>query len=128
MNIKGISYKTAWIEFSEICAESKKISVAPTGEHGGKPLYTIPTLDDPATRTAVSDSQESVAHLKRLYPAALMLLCAAGTSHSSAASRASCRASGSPRSRCSWLLYSILSPRPGRSTRARPLRRTWSTC
>jgi glutathione S-transferase len=68
LNIKGIPYKTVWIEFFEIEAESKKVGAAPTGERGGKPLYTIPFLYDPATRTAVSDSQEIVAYLERQYP------------------------------------------------------------
>jgi glutathione S-transferase len=70
LNIKGIPYKTVWIEFPDIEAESKKIGAAPTGERGGRPLYTIPFIYDPATRTAVSDSQQIVAYLERQYPAA----------------------------------------------------------
>jgi glutathione S-transferase len=52
----------------DIEAEAKKIGAPSTGERDGRPLYTLPFIYDPATRTAVSDSQKIVAYLEEQYP------------------------------------------------------------
>jgi hypothetical protein len=64
LNVKNLPYTTVWIEACVIEVEAKKIGVLPTGERGGKPLCTVPFIYDPATRTALSDSQNIVAYLE----------------------------------------------------------------
>jgi hypothetical protein len=69
LNVKNLPYTTVWIDACDIEVEAKKIGALPTGEQGGKPLYTVPFIYDPATRTALSDSQNIVAYLEAQYPA-----------------------------------------------------------
>ena len=71
LNIKGIPYKTVWVEYPEVEALCKKIGAPPTGKKpDGAPLYTLPTIFDPNTSKAVSDSALIVRYLDATYPAA----------------------------------------------------------
>ena len=69
LNIKGIPYETVWIEYPDVEAVCKKIGAPPTGTRSdGQPLYTLPTIFDPNTAQAVSDSPAIARYLDRTYP------------------------------------------------------------
>ena len=69
LNIKGIPYKTIWVEFPDVKALCQKIGAAPTLPlPDGTMMYTLPTLYDPNTKTAVSDSAAIARYLDRAYP------------------------------------------------------------
>ena len=69
LNIKGISYKTVWVEFPDVEALCKKIGAAPTGtRRDGSPLYTLPAIHDPNTGKVVADSAAIVRYLDKTYP------------------------------------------------------------
>ncbi|EJF63317.1 hypothetical protein DICSQDRAFT_82843 [Dichomitus squalens LYAD-421 SS1] len=69
LNIKGIPYKTVWVEYPDIAPLSKQIGAAPTGTGAdGAPLYTLPMIYDPNTKTAVSDSGKIARYLDKTYP------------------------------------------------------------
>ncbi|RDX53391.1 hypothetical protein OH76DRAFT_1399301 [Lentinus brumalis] len=69
LNIKGIPYRTVWVEYPDIAALSKQIGVGPTSTNeDGSPLYTLPAIYDPNTRTAVADSVAIARYLDQTYP------------------------------------------------------------
>ncbi|KAA1475690.1 hypothetical protein DENSPDRAFT_842503 [Dentipellis sp. KUC8613] len=68
LNIKGLPYKTVWVEYPEIADLCKKIGVGPTSRRFDKPLYTLPALQDPNTGAAIADSFEIAAYLDATYP------------------------------------------------------------
>ncbi|TFY71087.1 hypothetical protein EVG20_g1916 [Dentipellis fragilis] len=68
LNIKGVSYKTIWLEYPDIADLCKKISAGPNGTRGGQPLYTVPILQDPNTGTVVVDSFKIAEYLDAKYP------------------------------------------------------------
>ncbi|TFK52681.1 hypothetical protein OE88DRAFT_1627746 [Heliocybe sulcata] len=74
LNFKGVPYKTVWVEYPDIEALSKEIGAAPTGVKGdGSPSYTLPTIYDPKTKKAISDSQEIAEYLDATYPSTPLL-------------------------------------------------------
>ncbi|KAA1475687.1 hypothetical protein DENSPDRAFT_883754 [Dentipellis sp. KUC8613] len=68
LNIKGIPYKTIWLEYPDIADVCKKIGASPNGTRGGQPLYTVPVLQDPNTGTVVVDSLNIAEYLDVKYP------------------------------------------------------------
>ncbi|CDO76080.1 hypothetical protein BN946_scf184649.g6 [Trametes cinnabarina] len=69
LNIKGLPYKTVWVEYPDIEAVSRKIGAAPTEKKAdGSPKYTLPAIYDPNTKTALSESAAIVRYLDRTYP------------------------------------------------------------
>ena len=75
LNIKGIPYKTIWVEFPDVKALCQKIGAAPTLPlPDGTMMYTLPTIYDPNTKTAVSDSAAIARYLDRAYPHAGLTL------------------------------------------------------
>ena len=68
MNIKGLPYKTEWVEYPDLEAVCKKIGAEPTHSVFDKIMYTLPVIYDPNTKTAVSDSGAIVRYLDRTYP------------------------------------------------------------
>ena len=69
MNIKGIPYKTVWVEYPDIAALCQKIGAGPTSKKGdGSPLYTLPAIFDPNTQTALADSGKITRYLEATYP------------------------------------------------------------
>ncbi|KAI0312965.1 hypothetical protein OF83DRAFT_1066364 [Amylostereum chailletii] len=70
LNIKKIPYKTVWLEFQDVEGEMKKLGMPATGVKAGQPFYTVPTIYDPSTKKAVTDSQEIVFYLESQYPSA----------------------------------------------------------
>lgn len=68
LNIKGLTYKTVWVEFPDIEAVAKQINAKALYERDGKPLYTLPMLFDHTTGTAITDSWNIVRYLDTTYP------------------------------------------------------------
>ncbi|OJT03278.1 hypothetical protein TRAPUB_6146 [Trametes pubescens] len=69
LNIKGIRYKTVWVEHPDIPALSRKIGAPPTSHDAdGAPQYTLPAIYDPNTKTALADSAVIVRYLDKTYP------------------------------------------------------------
>jgi len=54
----------------EMASEIKKLGVPPTSDYkiGGQDVYTVPTIYDPNTDRAVTDSQKIVDYLEEQYP------------------------------------------------------------
>lgn len=69
LNYKAIPHKTEWVEFPDIAEVAKCIGAPHTFlRRGGKPLYTVPILRDPATDRCLSGSLQIALNLERLYP------------------------------------------------------------
>ena len=69
LNIKGIPYKTVWVEYPDIEAVCKKIGASATDKRmDGTPLYTLPVIYDPNTMRAVSESAAIARYLDSTYP------------------------------------------------------------
>ncbi|KDR83257.1 hypothetical protein GALMADRAFT_113478 [Galerina marginata CBS 339.88] len=69
LNIKGIPYKTEWVEYPDIEPVAKKLGIAPTFKStDGTDCYTLPALYDPSTKTYVSDSLLIAVYLDKTYP------------------------------------------------------------
>jgi glutathione S-transferase len=72
LNVKGLQYKTVWVEYPDIEAICKKIGAKPTSTQG--PPYTLPVIHDPSTNTVVSDSIDIVRYLDATYPSTIQLM------------------------------------------------------
>jgi hypothetical protein len=57
LNVKGISYKTEWLDLPDITDAVMKLDVEPSTLCGDVPVYTVSTNYDQNTRHAVTDSQ-----------------------------------------------------------------------
>ncbi|KAI0720561.1 hypothetical protein C8T65DRAFT_633549, partial [Cerioporus squamosus] len=69
LNIKGIPYKTVWVEYPDIETVSERVGAAPTStKPDGTPFYTCPFISDPNTQTAVSDTAAIARYLDKTYP------------------------------------------------------------
>ncbi|KZP19703.1 hypothetical protein FIBSPDRAFT_1045306 [Athelia psychrophila] len=69
LNIKGLPYKTVWVEFPDIERMCKEIGAKPTGTtQSGTPLYTLPVIRDDANNAVISDSFEIARYLDDQYP------------------------------------------------------------
>ncbi|KAH9855212.1 hypothetical protein C2E23DRAFT_857914 [Lenzites betulinus] len=69
LNIKGIKYRTVWVELHSIEAMMRKIGAPATGVNpDGSPYYSLPTIYDPSTKKAVTDSATIVRYLDKTYP------------------------------------------------------------
>jgi glutathione S-transferase len=68
LNLKGLKYKTVWVEFPDIEALYKQLGLEPTSTK-----YTLSVIHDPSTNKAISDSMEIARYLDATYPAATPL-------------------------------------------------------
>jgi len=69
LNIKGIPYKTEWVEYPDIEDLAKKIGAPPTRtKDDGTPGYTLPIINDPNTGKVISDSFLIAEYLDTTYP------------------------------------------------------------
>ncbi|KAH9854770.1 hypothetical protein C2E23DRAFT_726077 [Lenzites betulinus] len=69
LNIKGIPYKTIWVEYPDIEAVLRKIGAnAAETKKDGSPYYTLPAIYDPNTKTALAESADIVRYLDKTYP------------------------------------------------------------
>ncbi|KAI0036234.1 hypothetical protein K488DRAFT_82343 [Vararia minispora EC-137] len=65
LNIKGIPYKTVWLDFVELKPTLSKLDLEPVL---GPVPYTVPTIYDPNTKKAIMDSQAINRYLEEQYP------------------------------------------------------------
>ena len=69
LNMKGLPYKTVWVEYPDIETLCKKIGSTPTfTRRSREPLYSLPVIYDPNTKSVVSDSGAIARYLDRTYP------------------------------------------------------------
>ncbi|THH30526.1 hypothetical protein EUX98_g3656 [Antrodiella citrinella] len=69
LNIKGLKYRTEWVEYPDIEGLCKKLGAGPTGtQSDGSPYYTLPVIYDPSTHTVVADSIPIAEYLDDTYP------------------------------------------------------------
>ncbi|EIN07718.1 hypothetical protein PUNSTDRAFT_114205 [Punctularia strigosozonata HHB-11173 SS5] len=68
LGIKGLPFKTVWVEFPDIADAAKKIGAAPTVTLNGASSYTLPVIHDLSTGKVVSDSWAIAEYLDETYP------------------------------------------------------------
>ncbi|KAI0754884.1 hypothetical protein C8Q80DRAFT_1247739 [Daedaleopsis nitida] len=69
LNIKGIPYKTVWVEYPDIEPLCKKLGLQPVEQWpDGSPIYTLPVISDPNTDTVLIDSAPIARYLDKTYP------------------------------------------------------------
>ena len=67
--MKGIPYKTEWVEFPDIEPLCKKLGIPPTSKKAdGSDFYTLPAIHDPSTGVYISDSVLIAEYLEKTYP------------------------------------------------------------
>ncbi|EKM51702.1 uncharacterized protein PHACADRAFT_261998 [Phanerochaete carnosa HHB-10118-sp] len=74
LNLKGLEYKTEWVEYPDIEGVLKKLGAPPTGKKSdGRDHYTLPVIYDPTTKRVVEDSAKIAKYLDETYPDGLKL-------------------------------------------------------
>ena len=74
LNIKGIPFKTEWVECPDIEPLCLRIGAPPTGKKpDGQPHYTLPVIYDPSTKRAISESAVIAKYLDETYPSTPVL-------------------------------------------------------
>ncbi|KAI0647968.1 hypothetical protein C8Q79DRAFT_925005 [Trametes meyenii] len=69
LNYKCLPYKTVWVEYLDIATVLRKIGALPTMKNpDGSPLYTLPAIYDPNTKTALAESFAIARYLDKTYP------------------------------------------------------------
>ena len=69
LNLKGIPYKTEWVEFPDIEPLCKKLGISPTSKNAdGSDRYTLPAIHDPSTGVYIADSIPIAEYLDKTYP------------------------------------------------------------
>jgi glutathione S-transferase len=69
--MKGIPYRTEWVEYPDIADTLKKLGAEPSSMvNGDTPVYTVPTIYDPNTHRVVTDSTAIAYYLDEQYPQA----------------------------------------------------------
>jgi len=69
LNLKGLSYRTEWIDMPDIAAVRTKLGVpANRCFPDGTPFHTLPVLQDLSTGTLLGDSFEIALYLDKTYP------------------------------------------------------------
>ena len=66
LNIKGVPYRTQWVEYPEIAPLIKSFGLPPNSN--ARTPYTLPAIYDPRTKRAVMDSVEIAKYLDDEYP------------------------------------------------------------
>ncbi|KAF7302790.1 Glutathione transferase fungal specific class A [Mycena kentingensis (nom. inval.)] len=66
LNYKHFSFKTIFVELSDLPALYGKLGAAPLTDGG--PAYTVPLLHDPSTTQAISNSLDIALYLDAAYP------------------------------------------------------------
>jgi glutathione S-transferase len=69
LHIKGLPYTTKWLDLVDIPPEMKKLGIASREVWDGNLNYTVPSIFDPNTKRAVTDSFEIAKYLDAEYPA-----------------------------------------------------------
>lgn len=66
LNIKGLPYRTEWVEYPDIAPLIKSFGLPPN--LNSYMPYTLPTIYDPRTKRAIMDSMEIAKYLDDEYP------------------------------------------------------------
>ena len=66
LNIKGLPYRTEWVEYPDIAPLIKSFGLPPNPN--APTPYTLPTIYDPRTKRAIMDSMEIAKYLDDEYP------------------------------------------------------------
>ena len=67
--VKGLPFKTEWVEYPDIEPICKKLGAKHTRlKPDGTPNYTLPVIYDPNTKTVVEDSLKIARYLDQTYP------------------------------------------------------------
>ncbi|KAH9914342.1 uncharacterized protein B0H18DRAFT_136808 [Fomitopsis serialis] len=67
LNLKGLPYRTQWVEYPDIAALLQSFGLEPT-DPGTILPYTLPAIYDPRTKRAVAESAKIAAYLDDTYP------------------------------------------------------------
>ncbi|WPG98797.1 Hypothetical protein R9X50_00159300 [Acrodontium crateriforme] len=69
LNLKGIPYRTEWIDMPDIHDVREKLGVPANRTHAdGTPYHTLPVIHDPSTNAIVGDTFEIALYLDKQYP------------------------------------------------------------
>ncbi|GJE91649.1 glutathione S-transferase [Phanerochaete sordida] len=69
LNIKGVAYKTEWVEYPDIAKVYEKYGLeALYKEDDGSPLYTLPVVHDPSTGRTIAESSDIAKYLDQTHP------------------------------------------------------------
>jgi glutathione S-transferase len=69
LNIKGLPYKTIWLEFADIERVAKEIGCVPVSKYAnGAPRYSVPMIHDPSTGVVMAESFNIVEYLDKKHP------------------------------------------------------------
>lgn len=69
LNLKGLKYKTEWVEYPDIEPVLKKLGALPADKKpDGRDHYTLPVIYDPNTKKVVEDSAKIAKYLDDAYP------------------------------------------------------------
>ncbi|KAF9484208.1 hypothetical protein BDN70DRAFT_872912 [Pholiota conissans] len=69
LNLKGIPYKTEWVEYPDIESRWKELGIPHTSlKPDGSPFYTVPAIHDPSTGVYLSESIDIAEYLDKTYP------------------------------------------------------------
>ncbi|TFY74217.1 hypothetical protein EWM64_g9796 [Hericium alpestre] len=74
LNMKGVPYKTIWVDYCDIEPLSLKLDAPPSTTRAGAPLYTLPLIQDPSTGATVVDSFAIAKYLDATYPGGITLV------------------------------------------------------
>jgi len=73
LNYKGLPFKTVWLEYPDIEPTFRQLGIPPDlkipfRKPDGSPMYTVPAIYDPKTKTSVVDSIDIAEYLDKTYP------------------------------------------------------------
>ncbi|GJF00673.1 glutathione S-transferase [Phanerochaete sordida] len=69
LNLKGLKYKTEWLEYPDIEPTMKRLGGVPTDKNpDGSDFYTLPMIYDPNTKAVVVNSATIAKYLDDTYP------------------------------------------------------------
>ncbi|RDX53698.1 hypothetical protein OH76DRAFT_1398810 [Lentinus brumalis] len=105
LNIKGLPYRTVWVEYPDIEALYKKLGVdAPSTGPTGAPYYCLPLIYDRNTKVHVSDSAAIARYLDKTYPDNPTLIPKETDALHAAFQRAFAAVFNMPKGSISWLM------------------------
>ncbi|KAI0687855.1 hypothetical protein BC835DRAFT_1285958 [Cytidiella melzeri] len=69
LNIKGLAYKTEWVEYPDIKPLYQKLGLPPTRiKSNGSGYHCLPVIHDPSTNTTMFESFDIIEYLDKTYP------------------------------------------------------------
>jgi glutathione S-transferase len=68
LNMKGLPYKTVWVEYPDIADLYTKLGARNEEVRNGKPFYGLPVIYDPATDIVIPESRKIAQYLDETYP------------------------------------------------------------